>query len=385
MVDSIFDQLSNIQSLLSEIKLFSTDTSPYKENDDKKYYKLTCNIMFNTYYKYVVVDGNNELSNEIKKFGEEISEDDQRRIECVEVTVKDCLQDFIDSYEKKIQKWYFLSNWDASQGRTPKMDAIFEEVRNSPVFHTYSALRKWERFENYRAELLKLCESTGASIGEYSAYLNCLEKASDIDAEYLSIRNEQKLKLESKFSSRLNKFPSRIGKNTVSNCSYEINEDKLKFLFWEVEYNGDCRNPFREMPAEIACILTDTKLNVIDSWQYTKNQSAPRGLKEKLEEVLKENYLMIFGWPADFMSLRHFLSPNTYMTCDLGTLYTRIVGKRVPLDKISEIILGDEDFSSDSSITDARRILAIFKELCNLRGESPCDMIRFFQMELSNK
>ena len=94
---------------------------------------------------------------------------------------------------------------------------------------------------------------------------------------------------------------------------------------------------------------------------------------------------MIFGWPADFMSLRHFLSPNTYMTWDLGTLYTRIVGKRVPLDKISEIILGDEDFSSDSSITDARRILAIFKELCNLRGESPCDMIRFFQMELSNK
>ena len=384
MAENIFDQLSELRSLL-EIKLFSADNVPYKENDCKKYYKLTCSITFKVYYKYVAVNDDCELRAEIERFGDEISEGDLRRIESVEVTVKDCLQDFIDSYEKKIQKWYFLSNWDASQGRTPKMDEMFEEVRNSPVFHTYSALRKWERFENYREELLKLCERTDTSIGEYRAYLKRLESASVVDAEYLDIRGELEIKLENKLSGIRSKFPiakrKLIAKNTVANSAYEINEDKLKFLFWEVEYNGDGCNHFIEMPTEIACILTDTKLNVMERWQYTENKNTPQELKTKLDEVLKENYLIIFGWPADFMSLKHFLSPDTYMTCDLGTLYARIVGKYIPLDRMSEVILGDEDFS----MTDAERILAVFKELCNLRGESPCDMIRFFQMSLKGK
>ena len=136
---------------------------------------------------------------------------------------------------------------------------------------------------------------------------------------------------------------------------------------------------------EIACILTDTKLNVIESRQYRENQNTTDDLKAWLDAVLEESYLMIFGWPADFISLNHFLSPDTYTTCDLGTLYSRIVGKHLPLNKMSEIILADDGFSSNSAVSDATQIVAIFKALCNLRGESPCDMIRFFQMNLNGK
>lgn len=387
MADNIFEQLSQIQSLLSEMRSFSVETAPYKEKDTKKYYKLTCSVKFMIYYKYVAVDGDGELKSEIEKFGSEISTDDLRGIESIEVTVKDCLQDFIGRYEKKIQKWYFRSNWDASQGRNAKMDAMFDEVRNTPVFHTYSALRKWEQFEKYCEKLLAFCERAGLSVKEYRTYLNRLEKADNMDEEYRDICSELERKMGDAVLRITNKIrPRKQGtalKMPTSTCSYEIHEDKLKFLFWKAEYSMT-GGPLG-MPLEVACILTDTELNIIDKWQYTENKTAPQELSAKLEAVLKENYLIIFGWPASFASLRHFLKPNTYMTCDLGVLYARVVGKRdqyMSLDKMSDIVLEERTSKRDTSMADANQVLSVFKELCNLRGESPCDMMRFFGMKL---
>lgn len=384
MADSIFEQLSSIQSLLSDIKLFSTDTASYKENDHKKYYKLTCSVQFNTYYKYVAVNNEHELKLEIEKFGDEIAEEDLRKIQSSEVTVKDCLQDFIDNYEKKIQKWYFHSSWDASQGRNRKMDEMFDEIRNSPVFHTYSALKKWEQFEAYCQELLNLCEKIALPISEYKAYLTRLEKAADMEKEYQYICDEIEAVHNKQEKQEFYLIKPRASrKKPTSTCSYEINEEKLKFLFWEVECSP-CGG-IGGLPNEIACILTDTKLNILDRWQYTKNKNTTQELKAKLEALLKDNYLIFYGWSADFMCIKHFLSPGVYMTCDLGNLYAQVVGKRLGLEKMSEIVLEDCEFESDSSITDANQALSVFKKLCNLRGESPCDMIRFFQMKLSDK
>ena len=139
MVENIFEQLSSIHTLLSEIKLFTTVTAPYKENDDKKYYKLTCNIMFNTYYKYVVADGNDDLNIEIEKFAGEIGEEDPRRIEWTDVTVKDCLQDFIDSYEKKSRSGISAPTGTLLKEELPRWTQFLRKYGN-PLFSTPTAL-----------------------------------------------------------------------------------------------------------------------------------------------------------------------------------------------------------------------------------------------------
>lgn len=380
---NIYQQLGDIHIALNQMAtIFQAKAEPTKENDNRKYYKLSAKVKFSTYYTYVVANDFSELKNEIGKFASDLQLSNSDEVAFSEISVADSLQAFVEQYEKKVQKWYFHSRWDVSQGKNDAMNDLFDEIKNAPLFHTYSAFQKWDQFESYRERLLLLCAQRDVSARSYSEYLNRLEKATDIQSEYERICQEltiespiPPLQIERRSLRRM------VKRNNLKPYSYDIEEDNLRLVFWEAEY-CDQKTPF-ELPESIGYILTDAKLNILDKSEFNIREVSVEEIKKRIEQNLSKANAIILGWPADFMSLPRFFESDTYMKCDMGLLFKRALGSNVhlSLDKITQII-SQKNETKGSSTADAQQILTEFKLLCNLRGDSPCDMIRYFQLEL---
>lgn len=381
---NIYQQLGDIHNALNQMAtIFQAKAEPTKENDNRKYYKLSAKVKFSTYYTYVVANDFSELKKEIEKFASDLQLSNSDEVAFSEVSVEDCLQAFVEQYEKKIQKWYFRSRWDVSQGKNDAMNNLFDEIKNAPLFHTYSAFQKWDQFESYRERLLLLCAQRDVSARSYREYLNRLEKATDIRSEYERICQELTEETQTTPSQLEQRRGLRrsVKRDNLKPYSYDIEEDNLRLVFWEAEY-CDQKTPF-ELPESIGYILTDAKLNILGKSEFNIREVSVEEIKKRIEKNLSKANAIIFGWPADFMSLPRFFEADTYVKCDMGLLFKRALGSNahLPLDKITQII-SQKDETNGSSIADAQQILTEFKLLCNLRGDSPCDMIRYFQLEL---
>ena len=65
---NIYQQLGDIHNALNQMAtIFQAKVELTKENDNRKYYKLSAKVKFSTYYTYVVANDFSELKNEIEK------------------------------------------------------------------------------------------------------------------------------------------------------------------------------------------------------------------------------------------------------------------------------------------------------------------------------